>query len=900
MNFRNSLSFLVLWILLAFSVDGQTKFAQAADTITGLSADTLFSILEKEHAVRFYFEKKLMAIQKLPRDLCQLPLDEALLKLTHLLKCSYVTVDTTSYILMPLDKPENLEVADNGLLVIGDPNNYGKYRTATLTGTVVDAKSGNPLIGARAYIKKLDVAKTTDRNGKFIMNLPAGEHELELSYFAYEPNSQKIKLISNGAAQFQIIEKTIMMDEVIIRGEREKSNISRVQMSLLRLDSKSLTELPLSMGEKDIMRSMSLLPGIQSVGEFGSGFNVRGGGSDQNLILLEDAPLFNSSHLFGLESVINPDGVSGVSLLKGGIPAQYGERASSVTNISLGDNPHDMKIKGGIGLLSSRLNLETPFSKGNCDLLIGGRSSYSNWLLHKIPDPDLMNSSASFYDLNSLFNFKINSKNRFTFFAYYSHDEFTYSHINHYNYGSTLGTFRWSHIFNDKLSSKLLSSYSLYNFSLTEHDNLLPADAYRITSSLKYNSLKYNMSWNINEKYSFDFGLNSMLYRSQPGNKEPFDVSSKASPITVNPEKGIEMAVYFSGSINMTKNLSSEIGLRYSSFALLGPGTVYFYRSDQSRSLSTITGITNYDNNSVIKYFSGLEPRFSFRYTLAEYSSVKLSFNRINQYINLISNTSVAIPSDLWKLSSPLIKPLIADQLSIGYYRNFRTNSIETSVELYYKSLKNIVEYKNGAQLLLNENVETDLLEASGYNWGVELYVKKNTGRLTGWISYTRSKSIRHTSSSIKNDQINGNSFFPSNYDKPDNLNIIANYNLTRRWHISGSFSYSTGRPVTLPESKFQYLTDLLVIYSSRNKYRLPDYHRLDISISCDESLRIKKKWKGSWTLSVINVYGRKNAYSTFYKKEDPGPSNNYNSYNLYTLYIIGRPFPTLTYNFTF
>jgi hypothetical protein len=615
---------------------------------------------------------------------------------------------------------------------------------------------------------------------------------------------------------------------------------------------------------------------------------------------LEDAPLFNSSHLFGLESVINPDGVSGLSLLKGGIPAQYGERASSVTNISLGENPDKMKIKGGIGLLSSRLNLETPIFKGTSDLLIGGRSSYSNWLLHKIPDADLMNSSANFYDLNALFNIKINSKNRFTYFAYYSHDDFTYSLVNQYNYGSTLGTIRWSHIFNDKLSSKLLSSYSLYNYSYSQHDNLLPADAYRISSSLKYNSLKYNMSWNINEKYSFDFGFNGMLYRSQPGNKEPFNSFSKTVPVKVNPEKGIEMAVYFSGNINVTKNLSSEIGLRYSSFALLGPGTVYSYKADQTRSLSSITGITNYDNNSVIKYFPGVEPRFSFRYTLAEYSSVKLSFNRISQYINLISNTSVAIPSDMWKLSSPLIKPLIADQLSIGYYRNFKTNSIETSVELYYKSLKNIVEYKNGAQLLLNENVETDLLQASGQNYGVELYAKKNTGRLTGWISFTLSKSIRRTSSSIKDDQINGNSFFPSNYDKPDNLNIIVNYKLTRRWHISGSFSYSTGRPVTLPESRFQYLNDLLVIYSSRNKYRLPDYHRLDISISCDESLRIRKKWKGSWTLSVINVYGRKNAYSTFYKKEDPGPSNNYSSYNLYTLYIIGRPFPTLTYNFTF
>ena len=371
-------------------------------------------------------------------------------------------------------------------------------------------------------------------------------------------------------------------------------------------------------------------------------------------------------------------------------------------------------------------------------------------------------------------------------------------------------------------------------------------------------------------------------------------------PVIIDQEKGFELALYFSGNLNITKNLSGEIGIRYSAFFLLGPGTEFTYMADQSRSLHTITDTIHYGNNEVIKQYSGLEPRFSFRYTLTDYSSVKLSFNRINQYINLISNTSVAIPSDVWKLSSPQIKPLTADQIAIGYYQNFKKNSIEASLELYFKTLNNIVEYKNGAQILLNENIETDLLRAYGKNYGIELYVKKNSGRLTGWISYTLSKSIRHTSSSIREDQINHNNPFPSNYDKPNSLNIVANYNLSRRWHLGCSFSYSTGRPVTLPESKFEYGTDWLIIYSSRNKYRLPDYHRLDISISRDESLWLKKKWRGSWTFSIINVYGRKNSYSIYYKKEVPDFSNNYRSYSLYTMYIIGRPLPTLTYNFIF
>jgi hypothetical protein len=900
MILRNSITFFILFVLLAGKVNGQTTVITVTDTIGNLPADSLFGIIEKKFAVSFYYENNLLTVKKLPQSLSELPLEDALYKLGRILKCTYVKLNIDSYILMPLGISGNVPVIDNGVVIIGNLNEYGRYKTAELSGTLVDAKTEIPLTGARAYNRKLDIAKITDRNGNFVMNLPVGEHELEFSYFAYEPNSRKIKLVSDGNAQFQIYEKSIMMDEVIIRGERAKSNISRVQMSLMRLDSKSLKELPLSIGEKDLIRSITLLPGIQSVGEFGSGFIVRGGGTDQNLILLEDAPLFNSSHLFGLESVINPDGVSGLTLFKSGIPAQYGERASSVTNISIGNSPSEMQVKGGIGLLSSRLNLETPAFKRKANILVGGRSSYSSWLLHKIPDVELMNSSANFYDLNALLNIVLNPHNRFTLFGYYSHDKFTYDKTKHYSYGSTLGTLRWSHTFNDRLSSKLLVSHSLYNYNFSELDNLLPANAYKIVSSLQYHSLKYNISWIPGEKHSFDFGINGILYISRPGNKNPVGNQSTSIPVIINPEKGIETAAYFSWSCNITGNLSSEMGIRYSGFALLGPQTIFKYMADQTRSVYSITDTIEYDNNALIKYYSGLEPRFSFRYTLNEFSSVKLSFSRINQYINLISNTSVAIPSDIWKLSTPQIKPLTADQIAIGYYRNFKQNTIELSVELYYKSLKNITEYKNGAQLLLNRNIEMDLLPALGYNYGIELFAKKNTGRLTGWISYTLSRSLRHTTSSFTTDQINGNRFFPSNFDKPNNLNIIANYSLSRRWHLSAAFSYNTGKPVTLPESKFQYGTDWLVIYSPRNKYRLPDYHRLDISITCDESLRIKKKWKGNWTLSVINVYGRKNAYSSFYRKEIPDLSNNYRSYSLYTLYIIGRPLPTLTYNFTF
>lgn len=900
MKLNNSILSFILCLLPVVPVSGYSQIAHATDTIAFLSVDSVFSIIEKKYHIRLFCEQELLTVNKLPLSVSDLKVEELFIKLEQILKCSYVTVDTSSFILMPLGSSTGSISTADGRIIIGDPKEYGRYKSATFTGVLLDGNTGDPLVGAVATIRDIKISTITDSKGQFTMNLPVGEYEVEFSYFNFNKSYQKIKLVSSGTASFNLIEKLVSLDEVIIHADKSGSNLYSTQMNLLNLDTKSIKTLPLSLGEKDLIKSLTLLPGIQSVGEFGSGFNVRGGSADQNLILLEDAPLFNSSHLFGLESVINPDGVSGVTLLKAGIPAQYGERASSITCIRFGDNPDKLQMKGGIGMLSSRLNMETPLKKGKADLLLGGRGSYSNWLLHKIPNTDLLNSNANFYDLQGLLTIKINLKNRLSLFAYYSGDNFTYDRTHNYSYSSSLGTFRWLHSFTNSLSSRLVSGYSLYNFSLVESDDLLPHDAYKIVSSIIYNSLKYNVSWVPGNKYSFDFGISGMLYRIRPGDKKVSGSQSTIIPVLIDREKGIESAAYISSDINITGNLSCETGLRYSSFALLGPSAQYKYNSDQSRSAAEVADTIQFRNNSLVKYYSGLEPRFSLRYTINKKSSVKMSFNIIHQYVNLISNTSVAIPSDIWKLSSPQTRPLIADQISAGYYRDIKQNSIETSIELYYKTLADIVEYKNGAQLLLNQNIETDLLSAYGRNYGIEVYVRKNSGKLTGWISYTRSSSFRYTTGTIKEDQINHNTDFPSYYDKPNYLNIVANYYITRRWHASASFCYSTGRPVTLPESKFQYGPDWLIIYSARNKYRLPDYHRLDISISCDESLRIKKKWKGTWNLSIINVYGRKNPYSSFYKKEIPVASNDYRSYSLYTLYIIGRPLPTLTYNFTF
>jgi hypothetical protein len=655
------------------------------------------------------------------------------------------------------------------------------------------------------------------------------------------------------------------------------------------------------MGGRDIIKSITLMPGVQTIGEFGTGFNVRGGSADQNLILIEDVPIFNLSHLFGLISVVNSDGVSNVTLLKAGISAKYGERASSVMDIQLGPtNPDKTTVKGGIGIINSSLYVETPLVDKKINLLIGARSSYSNWLLHSIPDIDLMNSSAHFYDADALLSFNVNDRNKIDLFGYISNDRFGFAKTTDYKYTNLLWSLRWKHTFSNQFFFNLTAGISDYRFQVSESDTSKLWEAYRINSGVLYKNTKWNFSWLPNGNHSIDFGINAALYNIQPGKLKGLSDSTIIKPVQILSEKALESAIYLTDNITISPKFALDVGVRYSFYTYLGPNKIYIYQPDLPRSRGSVIDSLTYGNNKPICRYSGLEPRISLRFTLSNTSSVKLSYNRIHQYVNLVSNTAVMAPTDVWKLSSPNLKPLTCDHFAAGYFKNFKNNTYETSIEVYYKSLTNAIEYKNGADLLLNPYLEADLTNVRGYNYGVELYVKKNTGRLTGWASYTFSRSLQKTNGVFTEDKINDNQIFPSNFDRPNNLILNANYHISKRWRFNGTFTYSTGRPVTLPELKFDYQGYQLLYYSDRNKYRLPDYHRLDVSITLDESLKIRKKWKGSWTFSVINLYGRKNAYSVFYKKAAHMVLYDWRQYDTYMLYIIGRPLPMLTYNFTF
>ncbi len=894
---------LVLFLLVLGWI---SPLAEAANEslIKGESKEPVEKILqglERKHSINIFYRSQWFKDVLIDAAIINRPIDEAIEVIAGEAGLEAVLVDDNIVFVSDEGHTPPDHVSDETHKVIGDPAQLGRYTNATISGRIKDASTGEALIGAVVFEPESERGATTDVNGKFQMNLPVGSHELRFSYIGYEERYQEIQLISDGSIQMELFSETTQLDEVTIVASRAEDNIMRTQMSMISMDSKSLTELPTSFGEQDIVRSMTLLPGVQSVGEFGTGFNVRGGSADQNLILLESVPLFNASHLFGLISVINPDMVSGVTLMKAGIPARYGERASSVMDIRLSNREakEETTLTGGLGLINSRVLLETPVAGDRANFSFGVRSSYSDWLLQRIPNEELMNSTAGFYDLTALSTITINPRNHLTLFGYHSFDRFGFMEENLFQYSNSLASVRWNRVVNDNLSSTMVLGWSNYRNRTDETPEINPLNHSRVSSELDYKSFRYQFSYQPLPNHNIEFGINAISYSIDPGDLKPIGEESTVSPKNLDNEQALELAGFVSDEIGIGERISLELGLRFTQYLELGPARVDIYEENQPLVPENVVEEKVYEKNEIVSRYNGLEPRFGLRYKTGESSSVKISYNRINQYISLLSNTSVMSPSDLWKLSDTHLKPLKSDQYALGFFRNFSDNTIETSLELYYRDFQNIAEYQSGAEIAMNERLETDVINAKGYAYGLEFFLRKNTGRLTGWTSYTYSSSMRRSQEAFPENQINRNEYFPSNYDRPHNLVVNMGYEISRRWRFGATFNYSTGRPVTLPERGYSFGNNYLVHFSDRNKYRLPDYHRLDISITLGENLRKDQRGKGSWTFSLMNVYGRKNPYSVFYKRE-PQSAGSGRSFNLYNLYIIGRPLPTITYNFSF
>ncbi|MBN2773863.1 MAG: TonB-dependent receptor [Prolixibacteraceae bacterium] len=859
------------------------------------------STIEDQYGIKFFYKENWIEPFNINESFEETPLSEALDNIFAGREITLGTFQKKTILIYPGKSNTRLNLENyNQLLVIGDPINKGKYKTAKIVGKVLDGKTQEPLTGAVVYNYKLQKGATSDKNGNFTLDLPTGEHTLTISFMGFEEMQKRINLIEPGNIELEIFEEVHNIDEVTVTAD--EFNFSRTQTSIEQLDSKTIKNLPLLMGERDILKSIVMLPGIQTTGELASGFNVRGGNSDQNLILLSGSPIFNPSHLFGFLSTINPDLVEDLRVFKGGLPASYGERVSSIMEIDLKDGNNEMlKFSGGLGIINSRLAIEGPLTKNKkLTFVAGGRTSYTDWILKQVPDPDISNSVTSFYDISSKFSYKFNQNNWLNITAYSSNDEFSTSSQSVNNYGNTLFGINSHNKYGINLNGELNLSYSKYSFRLTDFANGKDFEAYFLNNQIQYHSLKYNMIWHPFPEHNLHSGINAIYYLNDPGKIAPYSGITTITEMELDREKAFESAIYLSDEFDLVKGLTVNLGIRYSHFALFGEKTVFIYDEDQVKSPESVTDSLHFNNGEVVKSYGGIEPRISFNYKIDNNFLLKMSYQRVRQYINQISNNAVVSPAETWKTSDYLLEPLISDQFVLGISNDKILKNFSLTTEIYFKSLQNLIEYKNGAQIIMNRHLETDLIPSDGYSCGVEFSFNKKEGRLTGWINYVFSRTMRKTTGNYTSELINKGKYYPSIYDRPHDFSVVATYNLSRRWRVSGNFIYISGRPVTLPEVEYQFAGETLIYYSDRNKYRMPPYHRFDISITLDENLKRKRSWKGSWTLSVYNLYGRKNPYSVYYRKTQPGSETANREYSLFKLSVIGIPVPSLTYNFTF
>ena len=865
------------------------------------SLEQFFKTLETEYNIRFYYKTEWIKSYVVNQEFKETPLIQVLNRLFDRQSLSFKFFQNNSVVIFPKGSDGRSVSGSNEpqVIVVGDPINEGRYPVATLKGKILDGKNSEPLAGAVVFHPQTGIGTTTNASGNFELELPTGDHTLQISFMGYEVLSQKIKLIESGRVDFELFEETHNLEEVTVTGDVKAS---KAQMSMIKVNSRVMKELPVMMGEADIIKSVIMMPGVQSVGEMSSGFNVRGGNTDQNLVLLDGAPVFNTSHLFGFFSMINPDAVQDVTLFKGGIPASYGERVSSIMDVKMKDgNTENIKFYGGIGLINSRFTLEGPFvKKKKSTFLIGGRTTYSDWIMRQSKNAQFLNSVAHFYDINGTANLVLGENNTLKLMGYASNDVFNLNSNSLYTYGNIIASANWKANISKKLISNLNLSYSKYDYQLEQKDASVPEDDYRLLTGLQYGNMKYILSWLPNDKHRVNAGIQTIGYKILPGEIRPAGNPTNVISEKVASEQSIETGAFIDDDIDLSKSTALNIGLRYARFMSMGPTTVLNYDPDQTINSGSVIDSTKFGSWQTAKMYHGIEPRLSMKFNLRNNGSIRLSYQRIHQFMNQVSNTSVISPADFWKSSDAHIQPLISDQFALGLFRTPQKGIFETSVEAYYKNLQNLMEYKNGAVLVMNHHVESDIINANGYSYGLELFLKKNAGRLNGWVSYTYSRTMRKTDNRFTEEVINSRKYYPSVYDKPHDLSTVMNYQISRRWRFSGNFVLSSGRPVTLPELKYMFDGRQVVYYSDRNKYRMPPYHRMDVSITLDENLRKKRMWKGSWTFSIYNLYGRKNPYSIFYRKDPSIQMQSKNQYAIYKLSVIGVPVPSITYNFKF
>lgn len=773
--------------------------------------------------------------------------------------------------------------------VIG--RDIGQLKGIKLSGRITDEITGEALVGATVTIPELNLTRITDANGSFELELSRAEYTLEFRYVGYETKIYPITAVGDGRITIKMLQEDFNLDDVVIYGSDPEKNIRSTNMGAVTLSMNTMKELPPFMGEIDIVRSLATLPGVSQVGEASSGLNVRGGGVDQNLIQFAGAPIYNPSHMFGLFTAFNPDMVNDVTLYKAVVPSRFGGRSSAILDILPKAGSVD-KFGGDVMLsnFSGKISLNGPLVKNKVSLLGGFRISYINWLLQSLQNTTLNSSDANFYDGNLVISAPLSEKNEFTYSYYTSYDDFAFASDTTISWQNNAHSLQWKSKWSDKLSMETSGFYSLYTYGIFNQSGI---NNFEINSHIADMGGKTFFTYSLGTGQNLTLGADYKQVSIQPGELVPTGTEAELLPKKVQDETGRELAAHFQHELEIGEKIGLTYGLRYDYYQYLGARTVRNYQENKPISDGSAVGETRYANNEVIQNYDGLAPRASLRYSFSKASSVKLGYNKMYQFIHLISNTATIAPSDVWKLSDGFLKPQIADQFSLGYYNNFKGNIFETSVEVYYKDLQNVVEYKDGANLILQNHIETELIPAQGKSYGAELYIKKNLGTLTGWISYTYSRAFRRVITPFEEENINSGSWYPSNFDKPHDLTLIGNYKVSTNTSISATFAYSTGRPITFPDAKFDYSGNNLAYFKDRNQQRLPDFHRLDFSVNFKLNGQ-GKFFEGDWTFSVLNVYGRKNPFSIFFDDAPQQPPQ------AFRLALLGIPLPSLSYAISF
>lgn len=768
-------------------------------------------------------------------------------------------------------KPQSASL-ENKLYEIGIKTQAKLQGVVKLAGYIRDITTGEPVAGAAVFVEKLKVSVLSDQFGYYSITLPKGRHILNIQSLGKKDTWRQVMLYGDGNLNIEMRDHILSLKAVVISAKKA-ANINSLQMGLEKVDIRTIKQVPVVFGEADILRVVQTLPGVKTVGEASTGFNVRGGSADQNLILFNDATIYNPSHFFGFFSAFNPDVVSSAELYKSSIPAKYGGRLSSVLDVASREG-NKKKITGsaGIGLLTSRINVEGPLQKDKTSFIVGARTTYANWLLQFLPN-EYKHSKASFYDVNLLLSHKMNDKNDLYLTGYLSNDRFNLNSDTVYGYGNKNISLKWKHVFNNKLQSLVTAGYDAYGYKIYSQEN--PVNAYTMKFDINQSNFKLHFNYFVNSKHTLEFGLNSIYYTLHPGSFGPRNEKSLVTPDMVSAEQALESAAYLNERYNITSALSVQAGLRFSLYNYMGPKTIFTYAKGLPREPGNITDTLSYNKGKFISNYNGPEYRLSLRYAFTDNFSAKASYNSLRQYIHMLSNTTAMAPTDIWKLSDPNIKPQYGGQVSVGFYKNFKSNTIETSVEVYYKKIKDYLDYKSGAVLVLNDHIETDVFNTTGKAYGVELMIKKLTGKLNGWVSYTWSRTFLKMDDPAAGEIINGGAFYPANYDKPHELTFIGNYRFSHRYSFSLNTTYSTGRPITIPIGRYYYEGSMRALYSDRNAYRIPDYFRMDISLNIEGNHKVKQKTHNSWTFGVYNLLGRKNPYSVYFVSEN-GVINGY------------------------